>query len=522
MTVADAVERPSIHPTREMPMAATTSPPVTEDVTVVTPDDRPAPTARKKRRRGLAWLLLLPALALAGFGTWRVTSKSEAPAATTPTQTKQVVAASTGSMSNTVSAQGTIAAEQTDELNFDVSGEVTAVNVVAGDKVTAGQVLATIDSAELASALATAQSNLSDAQATLSNDYSAGASYTQITADQAKVTTATDAVATAEANLEAASLIATFDGTVSSVNLTVGEQLGSGGTGSTSSTGSASGSGQSSSPLGSSSNSPTGNNRATTGSTSATTTTSTAQVVVVSAGKYKVTLQVSSADVGQVSAGQNVSLTTTSSTSSSNAGGFPGGGAFPGGGGAFPGGGAIPGGGGVGGGGQGNGNAANGQGGGRTGRSGATASGTVTEVGKVASASSGVATYPVTVTFAADPAQFFVGGSVTAQITTTKIDNVVQVPSQAVTTDADGSSVQLSTDGTADHTETRTVTTGITASGMVQITAGLNAGDKVVVTQFRPPGLTGGGQAPTQNPAGGAGQRPAGAPTGAPTGAPGS
>jgi hypothetical protein len=52
----------------------------------------------------------------------------------------------------------------------------------------------------------------------------------------------------------------------------------------------------------------------------------------------------------------------------------------------------------------------------------------VTEVGKVASASSGVATYPVTVTFTADPAQFFVGGSVTAQITTARSTTSCRCP----------------------------------------------------------------------------------------------
>ena len=116
-------------------MATSTSPPVAEDTTVVaSSQDRPErpPAARNKRRRRLAWLLL-PVVALVAFGVWRFTSKTEAPAATGLTQTKQVVAASTGTMSNSVSAQGTIAAEQTDNLNFAVSGEVTAVNVAAGD-----------------------------------------------------------------------------------------------------------------------------------------------------------------------------------------------------------------------------------------------------------------------------------------------------------------------------------------------------------------------------------------------------
>src|SRR5262249_3423959 len=127
--------------------------------------------------------------------------------------------------------------------------------------------------------------------------------------------------------------------------------------------------------------------------------------------------------------------------------------------------------------------------------------------------------YPVTVTFTADPAQFFVGGSVTAQITTTSVENVVQVPTQAVTTNNSGSTVQLSTDGTTDHTEARAVTTGITANGMVQITSGLKAGDKVVVTRFGPPAGITGGQTGSQTPTG-AGQLPTGQTGGAGSGAP--
>ena len=67
-------------------------------------------------------------------------------------------------MSTTVSAEGTVEAAQTDDLSFTASGTVTAVNVKAGDTVTAGQVLATVDSAELQSAVTSAESNLASAE----------------------------------------------------------------------------------------------------------------------------------------------------------------------------------------------------------------------------------------------------------------------------------------------------------------------------------------------------------------------
>ena len=70
--------------------------------------------------------------------------------------------------------------------------------------------------------------------------------------------------------------------------------------------------------------------------------------------------------------------------------------------------------------------------------------------------------------------QFYVGSSVTADIVTAERTDVLQVPTRAVSTDDTGSSVTVSTDGTADGaTETRSVTIGLTASGMTEITSGL-------------------------------------------------
>ena len=73
----------------------------------------------------------------------------------------------------------------------------------------------------------------------------------------------------------------------------------------------------------------------------------------------------------------------------------------------------------------GSGNAGTGNSGsGRTGATttGATATGTVTEVGEVADASSGVAKYPVTVSFDADTSDFYVGSTVTGDIATNTRD----------------------------------------------------------------------------------------------------
>ena len=109
--------------------------------------------------------------------------------------------------------------------------------------------------------------------------------------------------------------------------------------------------------------------------------------------------------------------------------------------------------------------------------SGATATGTVTAVSKVADASSGVAKYPVTITFNADSNDFYVGATVTGDISTAVRNNVTQVSSSAITTTNGTSTVVVATDGTLNGpTETRTVTTGLTANGMTEITAGLKVG----------------------------------------------
>jgi multidrug efflux pump subunit AcrA (membrane-fusion protein) len=442
---------------------------------------------------------LVPAAAvlvgLAG-GWWFVLRDDGGTTATGLALTRQVETATVGTMADTVTADGTVAAAQTDDLSFSSAGSVTAVNVKAGDTVASGQVLASIDAVELQSSLTAAQSDLASAQAKLSDDKSSGASSEQIDADEASVTAATDSVTSAYTNLGNASLVASFDGTVASVDLTVGEQLGSGGSSATSATGSATGSGLSSSSIGSNF---AGGPNAAANSSSADSSSSSAQIQVVSAGRYSVDLSFGSSDIDQIKVGQSASVTVSSSSGTNAFPGFGGGGGFPG----FPGGNAN-----ANGNGSGSGTA---NGAGATGAS-AVATGTVTEVGAVASASSGVATYPVTVTFDTDSKDVYVGSSVSAAITTTERTNVLQVPSQAITTSNGTSTVLVAKDGTADGpTETRTVEVGVSLNGQTEITSGLSKGDKVIVsvpdfaalrngggTGGLPNGFPGGGASGTQ------------------------
>ena len=73
----------------------------------------------------------------------------------------------TGQLTTTVDLSGSAAAEQTSDLTFGLAGEVVAVEVTTGDEVTAGQVLARCDPAQLELAVREAELNLELQQAEL-------------------------------------------------------------------------------------------------------------------------------------------------------------------------------------------------------------------------------------------------------------------------------------------------------------------------------------------------------------------
>jgi macrolide-specific efflux system membrane fusion protein len=208
----------------------------------------------------------------------------------------RLVSASVGTVSQTVSASGTVQPATSLDLNFTNGGVLTAVNVKAGDKVKAGQALAAIDQAKAKVALEMAQANLAAAQQKL---------------DQAKNPTATpqdpaptvDAVAVAQAKagvnqaalnvsdaqkaLDATTLKAPSAGTISAVNFTVGQTVGGGGN-------SASSGSSSSSANGSSSNS------------------SKAFATLLDLDNMVVKVGFPEADAGKVAAGQPVTVTIDS------------------------------------------------------------------------------------------------------------------------------------------------------------------------------------------------------------------
>lgn len=438
--------------------------------------------------------IVMPILGVLAVGGWLVL-RSDGTSADGNTPPETTVEASLDTMAQTVSADGTLESAQTDDLSFGAAGTVTAVNVEAGDEVKAGDVLSTIESAELELAVADAETSVADAEATLADDQDAGESDNQIAADTSALASARDALIVAQEDLAGAQLVATFDGIVSAVNVVEGEQLTSGGTGGTSTTGSGSGSGGSASTLGSGQDAGAFPGATDTGDD--TSGASEPDIQVIDDDHYTVELGLDESDVDLVEVGQDATVTLSASSSSN---GFPGGGAFAAGG-NFPGGGNFPAGGAFPGGGaatqddggddtSGSGDNADAGGAPTQAASGPSAHGLVWEVGKIADASSGVASYPVTVLFEDTNGDFDAGASVSADITYAQVEDVVQVPTFAITTADDGSStVTVRTDS---GDETRTVETGLASGTMTEITSGLEAGETVVIS-FGARGGAGGG-----------------------------
>ena len=84
---------------------------------------------------------------------------------TTPTYVTAI--AGPHSVLQSLQATGTTEPSSAATVSFAVSGTVATVPVAMGDKVTAGQVLATLDTTSLQYALATAQGQVANAELTL-------------------------------------------------------------------------------------------------------------------------------------------------------------------------------------------------------------------------------------------------------------------------------------------------------------------------------------------------------------------
>jgi multidrug efflux pump subunit AcrA (membrane-fusion protein) len=356
-------------------------------------------------------------LGAAGGALWAVRgSSADAPA-------YQLVAAASSTLRQTVSSTGTIEPAQQANLNFAASGQVTSVAVTVGQKVKAGQVLATVNSASLAASVAQAKATRSSDAAKLSADQAAGWAVTaaQLTADQAAVTAAGNQVTDAEQALAQAKLTSPITGVVASVSLSVGQQVsGAGSSGGGGSGGGSGGGGSGSGGVGSAGASSGGSSGS--GSSSA----SSAQVVVISTGAYVVNATVDDTQVGLVRAGDQAVIVPDGATTP--------------------------------------------------------AYGTVSSVGLIATTTSGVASYPVTIAVTGTPGGLYAGAGASVTLIVRQLSNVTTVPAAAVQYTSGGAVVYEIANG---RQVAHPVTVGMTSGGQTQIVSGLSAGTQVVAPAAR-------------------------------------
>jgi len=443
---------------------APASPTVTEgdiDVTEQLPlddEDVLAPEAPSRWRRyrwpiiGAAVVIVAAAVALP---LWLTSGSSSSGGLAITTTT---VSATTGTIQQTVSSSGTIEPANQANLNFAVSGVVNGVNVKAGQKVTAGQVLATVDTAALNQQLNAAKAQLTSAQDRLASDENSSASTSQIDSDEASVTSAESSLSTAQTNLNDASLTSTISGTVASVNLVSGQQVsgtgsGSTGTGSTGSTGATGSTGS----LGSST--PASSSSSTSSSSSS------GQIVVIGTDSYIVNTTVDDTQIGQISDGDQVDITLSGSGSTSTAALTAG--AGPGAGGSS--------------------SAAS------SSSSSSSIYGTVGSISLIGSQSSGVTTFPVVINVTGTPSGLYAGASANASIIVKQLTNVTEVPTNAISYTSGGqATVTKVVNGSNVVTN---VTVGEADNGETQIISGVKSGDKVLERQvtFKAPGGGGSG-----------------------------
>ena len=142
MAKTGAIEAPENPVESESPVDLTEELPLDDENVLA---DEPRSVWRRYRWLIIGIVVVLIAGAV-GLSLW-LTRGSSSP--TGLTVTTATVSATTGTIQQTVASSGTLEPASQANLNFAVPGTVNAVNVKAGQTVTAGQVLATVDTTAL-------------------------------------------------------------------------------------------------------------------------------------------------------------------------------------------------------------------------------------------------------------------------------------------------------------------------------------------------------------------------------------
>jgi macrolide-specific efflux system membrane fusion protein len=179
---------------------------------------------------------------LAGGG-WAYQSVTASNAAGTGAASQRTASVTTGEVTATVSATGSVASASTANANFVTNGTVTEIDVKVGDQVKKGQVLAKVDPTAAKETLTTAKASLQAAKDTLTRAEKSSSSDTAtISNAKANVTSAQATVDSDQRAVDGTVLKAPMAGTVTAISGSVGNSSGG-----TSSSGSATSSSSSSS-----------------------------------------------------------------------------------------------------------------------------------------------------------------------------------------------------------------------------------------------------------------------------------
>ncbi|MCM4079658.1 efflux RND transporter periplasmic adaptor subunit [Paractinoplanes hotanensis] len=179
------------------------------------------------RRPAVAVNTALGVVLLAGgFWAYRTLAGDDTPAAAASTRT---VAVQEGTVTRTVTADGTVESAATATASFATGGTVTSISVRVGQKVAKGQVLAKVDPADAQRSLDAANADLDAARDAVDRAEDAGSDTSN--ADN-EVEQAELAVDEAEAVVDGTVLTAPMAGTVTAVNGTLGSSSGGGSSGS--------------------------------------------------------------------------------------------------------------------------------------------------------------------------------------------------------------------------------------------------------------------------------------------------
>ena len=342
-------------------------------------------------RRHTIIAVVVALVVVGGGGVWAVTRSSSSTAAA-PT----LVSVTSGTIRQSVSAAGTLEPAHRADLTFAVSGTVTSVPAAAGDRVRAGAILATVDTANLKTAVTSAKASVNALQDQLTAQQDAGSSAVQIASTQAQLTDAEAKLTDAQTALAEASMTSPIAGTVAQVDIAVGDSVTQSGSTAAAASSSATGTGSSASSAGAGSSSAAGSSS----SSSATT----AQVVVISTTSWVVDASVGSADLPQLKKGLQAEITPSGSSTK-----------------IF---------------------------------------GTVKSVGIIASSSSsGSATFPVTITVTGSPKGLYAGGGADVSIIVKQVENVLSVQTNAVHTEGGKTVVHQMKDGAQVSTPVKVGTT---------------------------------------------------------------